>query len=85
MISDLRNHSEGKLVLGPLDRSTHSWFQGNPEEKVRYVISCIKRTAEGATALNVSCERASRFDLEFPTTNVGLMQFDKAFIRSVLT
>jgi sugar phosphate isomerase/epimerase len=45
---------KGALVLGSLDKSTDSWFQGNPEEKVRYGISRIRKTAEAAAALDVS-------------------------------
>lgn len=52
-ISGLSNHLEGQLVLGPLDSSTDAWFTGTPEEKVRYGMERMKRTAEAAAALDV--------------------------------
>lgn len=52
-ISALSNHAEGQLVLGPLDSSTDIWFQGSPEEKVKYGIERMKKTAEAAAALEV--------------------------------
>ena len=54
MISALSNHLEGQLVLGPLDKSTDMWFHGSPEEKVKYGIRRMKKTAEAAAALDVS-------------------------------
>lgn len=52
-ISGLSNHLEGQLVLGPLDSSTDDWFKGTPEEKVKYGIERMKKTAEAAAALDV--------------------------------
>jgi len=52
-ISALSNHLEGQLVLGPLDASTDDWYKGTPEEKVKYGIERMKKTAEAAAALDV--------------------------------
>ena len=52
-ISGLSNHLEGQLVLGPLDASTDDWYRGTPEEKVRYGVERMKKTAEAAAALDV--------------------------------
>jgi len=53
VISGLSNHLEGQMVLGPLDSSTDDWYKGSPEEKVKYAIERMKRTAEAAAALDV--------------------------------
>jgi len=53
-ISALSNHLEGQLVLGPLDESTDEWFKGTPDEKVKYGIMRMKKTAEAAAQLDVS-------------------------------
>lgn len=53
IISGLSNHLEGQLVLGPLDSSTDDWFKGSPEEKVKYGMERMKKTAEAAAALDV--------------------------------
>lgn len=53
IISGLSNHLEGQMVLGPLDSSTDDWYKGSPEEKVKYAIERMKRTAEAAAALDV--------------------------------
>lgn len=52
-ISSLSNHLEGQLVLGPLDSSTDDWYKGSPEEKVKYGMERMKKTAEAAAALDV--------------------------------
>lgn len=52
-ISALSNHLEGQMVLGPLDSSTDDWFKGSPEEKVKYAMDRMKKTAEAAAALDV--------------------------------
>ncbi len=52
-ISGLSNHLEGQLVLGPLDSSTDDWCKGSPDEKVKYGIERMKKTAEAAAALDV--------------------------------
>ena len=52
-ISALSNHPAGQLVLGPLDSSTDIWFKGTSEEKVKYGMDRMKKTAEAAAALNV--------------------------------
>jgi len=53
MISALSNHLEGQLVLGPHDESTDEWFKGTPEEKVKYGMERMKKTAMAAAALDV--------------------------------
>ncbi|MBS7656580.1 MAG: sugar phosphate isomerase/epimerase [Candidatus Bathyarchaeia archaeon] len=52
-ISGLSNHLEGQLVLGPHDSSTDDFFKGTPEEKAKYGIERMKKTAEAAAALDV--------------------------------
>ncbi|HIE15220.1 TPA: sugar phosphate isomerase/epimerase, partial [Candidatus Bathyarchaeota archaeon] len=53
IISGLSNHLEGQLVLGPLDASTDDFYKGSPEDKVKYGIERMKKTAEAAAALDV--------------------------------
>jgi sugar phosphate isomerase/epimerase len=53
IISALSNHLEGQLVLGPHDESTDEWFKGTSEEKVKYGMERMKKTAEAAAALDV--------------------------------
>jgi len=53
VISGLSNHLEGQMVLGPLDSSTDDWYKGSAEEKVRYAVERMKKTAEAAAALDV--------------------------------
>lgn len=72
-ISALGNHAEGQLVLGPHHRDTDWIFSGTPEEKVRYGINRLKKTAQAAAALEVpvvcgfcGCEDYSRW---FPWPN----------------
>ena len=53
-ISAISNHLEGQLVLGPLDESTDDWAPTkDPEEKVKYGIERMKKTAQAAAALEV--------------------------------
>mgnify|MGYP000418549780 FL=1 len=49
----LSDHLEGQLVLGPLDSSTDDIYKGTPEEKVKYGMERMKKTAEAAAALDV--------------------------------
>jgi sugar phosphate isomerase/epimerase len=67
-ISALSNHPEGQLVLGPHTRDTDSLYKGTPEEKVRFGMERMKKTAKAAAALEVpvvcgfiGCERFSRW------------------------
>ncbi|RLG08992.1 MAG: sugar phosphate isomerase/epimerase, partial [Thaumarchaeota archaeon] len=53
IISGLSNHLEGQLILGPHDESTDIWYKGTPEEKIKYGIMRLKKTAEAANALEV--------------------------------
>jgi len=53
IISALSNHLEGQLVLGPQDSSTDEWFKGTPEQKTKYGIERMKKTAMAAAALDV--------------------------------
>jgi len=53
VISGLSNHLEGQMVLGPLDSSTDDWYKGPAEEKVKYAVKRMKKTAEAAAALDV--------------------------------
>lgn len=52
-ISGLSNHLEGQIVLGPHDSSTDDFFKGTPEEKTKYGVERMKKTAEAAAALDV--------------------------------
>jgi sugar phosphate isomerase/epimerase len=52
-ISGLSNHLEGQLVLGPHDVSTDDFFKGTPEEKIKYGVDRMKKTAEAAALLDV--------------------------------
>ncbi|MEM2367576.1 MAG: sugar phosphate isomerase/epimerase, partial [Candidatus Bathyarchaeia archaeon] len=53
IISALSNHLEGQLILGPHDESTDIWYKGTAEEKIKYGIMRLKKTAEAANALEV--------------------------------
>ncbi|MFQ6100136.1 MAG: sugar phosphate isomerase/epimerase family protein [Anaerolineae bacterium] len=73
VISAVGNHAEGQLVLGPHHRDTDGIFRGTPDEKVRYGIERMKKTAQVANALEVpvvcgfcGCEDYSRW---FPWPN----------------
>lgn len=52
-ISALNNAIEGALVLGPHDSATDEFYKGTPEEKVKYGMDRMKKTAEAAAALDV--------------------------------
>ncbi len=53
-ISALNNAPEGQLVLGPLDESTDEWSPSKvPEEKIKYGIERMKKTAQVASELEV--------------------------------
>jgi sugar phosphate isomerase/epimerase len=56
-ISALSNHLEGQLILGPHDESTDPEVYPSPskvpEEKIKYGMERMKRTAEAAAALDV--------------------------------
>jgi len=53
-ISALNNSLEGQLVLGPLDEATDEWAPSkDPEEKVKYGMERMKRTAQVASELQV--------------------------------
>jgi len=52
-ISAINNAAEGQLVLGPLDAATDEFYKGTPEEKVKYGMDRMKKTAEAAAALDV--------------------------------
>ncbi|MDI6792722.1 MAG: sugar phosphate isomerase/epimerase [bacterium] len=67
-ISALSNHQESQLVLGPHHRDTDRFCEGTPEEKIKYGIERIKKTAQAASALEVpivcgfcGCEDYSRW------------------------
>ena len=67
-ISALSNHTDSQLVLGPHTVDTDSLYKGTPEEKIKFGIERMKRTAEAANALEVpvvcgfiGCERFSRW------------------------
>jgi len=67
-ISALSNHPEGQLVLGPHTKDTDTLFQGTPEEKIKFGMDRMKKTARAAAALEVpvvcgfiGCERFSRW------------------------
>jgi len=52
-ISGISNHYEGQLVLGPHDSSTDFIYEGTAEEKIRYGVERMKKTAEAAKLLDV--------------------------------
>jgi sugar phosphate isomerase/epimerase len=67
-VSALGNHAEGQLVLGPHHGDTDAIFPGKPEEKVRYGIERMKKTAQAAAEMEVpvvcgfcGCEDYSRW------------------------
>jgi sugar phosphate isomerase/epimerase len=53
-ISAISNHLEGQLVLGSLDETTDEWSPSpKPDDKIKYAISRLKRTAQSANELGV--------------------------------
>lgn len=67
-VSALGNHAEGQLVLGPHHSDTDVIFPGTPEEKVRYGVERMKKTALVAAEMDVpivcgfcGCEDYSRW------------------------
>jgi len=52
-ISAINNGGAGQLVLGPHDAVTDDIYRGTPEQKVKYGIDTMKKTAEAAAALDV--------------------------------
>jgi len=52
-ISALSNHPEGQLVLGPHTKDTDGLFKGTPEEKIKFGMERMKKTAKAAAALEV--------------------------------
>lgn len=73
-ISALSNHTDSQLILGPHTKDTDSFFEGTPEEKIKFGMDRMKRTAQAANALEVpvvcgfiGCERYSRwFPFPYP-------------------
>ncbi|MCX6090291.1 MAG: sugar phosphate isomerase/epimerase [Candidatus Atribacteria bacterium] len=68
VISALSNHPEGQLVLGPHGKDTDGIYPGTPEEKIRYGMEQMGKTAQAAHALEVpvvcgfiGCENFGRF------------------------
>ena len=67
-ISALSNHPEGQIILGPHTKDTDSLYEGTAEEKIKFGMERMKRTAEAANAMEVpvvcgfiGCERFSRW------------------------
>ncbi|MGC8778248.1 MAG: sugar phosphate isomerase/epimerase family protein [Candidatus Caldatribacteriaceae bacterium] len=67
-ISALSNHPEGQLILGPHGKDTDAIFAGTPEEKIRFGMERMVKTAQAANALEVpvvcgfiGCENFGRF------------------------
>jgi sugar phosphate isomerase/epimerase len=73
-ISALSNHTDSQLVLGPHTKDTDGLYPGTPEEKIKFGIERMKKSAELANALEVpvvcgfvGCERFSRwFPFPYP-------------------
>ncbi len=68
IISALSNHPEGQLVLGPHGIDTDGIYQGTPEEKIRFGMERMMKTAQAAHELGVpvvcgfiGCENFGRF------------------------
>lgn len=67
-ISALANHPEGQIVLGPHGKDTDGIFGGTKEEKIKFGIERMIKTAQAANALEVpvvtgflGCENFGRF------------------------
>jgi len=52
-VTALSNHTEGQLVLGPHTKDTDSLFKGTPQEKIKFGMERMKKTAKAAAALDV--------------------------------
>ncbi len=67
-ISALSNHPEGQLIMGPHGKDTDTIYPGSAEEKVRFGMERMIKTAQAANALEVpvvcgfvGCENFGRF------------------------
>jgi sugar phosphate isomerase/epimerase len=67
-VTALSNHTEGQLVLGPHTKDTDSLFKGTPQEKIKFGMERMKKTAKAAAALDVpvvcgfiGCENFARW------------------------
>ena len=68
IISALANHPEGQIVLGPYGKDTDAIYKGTKEEKIKFGIERMIKTAQAANALECSvvtgfigCENFGRF------------------------
>ncbi len=68
VISALSNHPEGQLILGPHGVDTDGIYKGTPEEKIRFGMERMIKTAQAAHELEVpvvcgfiGCENFGRF------------------------
>ena len=85
-ISALSNHPEGQLVLGPHTKDTDGLFKGTPEEKIKFGMERMKKTAKAAAALEVpvvcgfiGCENYARwFPWPYPG---GWEEMEKDFVE----
>jgi len=85
-ISALSNHPEGQLVLGPYGEDTDAIFKGSPEEKIKYGMERMIKTAQAANALEVpvvcgfiGCENFGRF---FPWPySKGWAEMEQKFVE----
>jgi sugar phosphate isomerase/epimerase len=68
IISALANHPEGQIVLGPYGKDTDAIYPGTKEEKIKFGMERMVKTAQAANALEVpvvtgfiGCENFGRF------------------------
>ena len=52
-ISAISNHTDSQLILGPHTVDTDGLYKGTPEEKIKFGMERMKKTAEVANALEV--------------------------------
>lgn len=74
IISALSNHTESQIILGPYGEDTDTIYKGTKEEKIKFGMEQMVKTAQAANALEVpvvcgfiGCENFGRF-FNFPSS-----------------
>ncbi|GAI57040.1 unnamed protein product, partial [marine sediment metagenome] len=86
IISALSNHTESQLILGPYGKDTDDIYKGSKEEKIKFGMKRMIKTAQAANVLEVpvvcgfvGCENFGRF-FPFPYSK-GWSDMEKEFVE----
>jgi len=86
IISALSNHTESQLILGPYGKDTDDIYKGSKEEKIKFGMERMIKTAQAANVLEVpvvcgfvGCENFGRF-FPFPYSK-GWSDMEKEFVE----